>query len=124
MDPCSHDEASERIAASALTLALIDVDPDELADLLAGAGTLEGLSAPERAIVSAHWRTLEWAVDQGYGGEAEAQMEGIASALGLEDGVCDWEQLFAVFPDPWFVATPVAAPRLVALRTSGDRLAS
>ena len=124
MEPCSHDEASERVAASALTLALVDVDPHEIADLLVGAGTLEGLSAPERAIVSAHWRTLAWAVDQGYGWEAEAQMEGIASALGLEHGVCDWEQLFSVFPDPWFVASQVFAPKLVALPASGGRLAS
>ena len=115
MDPCSHDEAAERVAASALTLALVDVEPDEVADLLVGTGHLEGLSAPERAIVSAHWRTLAWAVDQGYGGEADAQMEGIASALGLEHGVCDWEQLFSVFPDPWFVASPVAEPKLVGL---------
>ena len=45
---------------------------------------------------------------------AEAQAEGIASALGLEHGVCGWEQLFAVFPEPWFVGSPVvAAPKLV-----------
>ena len=74
--------------------------------------------------MSAHWRTLAWAVDQGYGREAEAQMEGIASALGLEHGVCDWEQLFTVFPEPWFVASPVWAPKLAALRAPGGRLAS
>ena len=63
--------------------------------------------------------------DHGYAGVAEAQMEGIGSALGLEDGVCDWEQLFAVFPEPWFVeGAAVAAPKLTALGGSGNRLAS
>ena len=108
-----------------MTLALVEVEPDQCADLLVGAGSLEGLCAHERAIVSAHWRTLVWAVDLGYGGVAEAQMEGIASALGLEHGVCDWEQLFAVFPEPWFVESPVvAAPKLDVLRGSSNRLAS
>jgi hypothetical protein len=42
MDPCSHDEAAERVAASALTLALVAVEPDEVADLLVGTGSIAG----------------------------------------------------------------------------------
>ena len=122
MAPCSRDEAAERIAASALTLALVDVDPADCAQLLLGQGTLHALPAPQRAIAAAHRRVLSWAVDQGYGDVVEAELEGIASALGLDDGVCDWEQLFSVFPEPWFLDDdPAPAPRLVVLASSCRR---
>ena len=122
MGPCSRDEAAERVAASALTLALVDVDPAECAQLLHGQGALHGLPAPQRAIAAAHRRLLSWAVDQGHADVVEAELEGIASALGLEAGVCDWEQLFSVFPEPWFRDDdPSTAPSLVVLASSCRR---
>ncbi len=121
---CSQDEAAEWLAASALQLSLVDVEPDECARLLVGGGTLAGLAPHERAAVTAHRRTLAWAESQGYGGIAELAMEGIASALGLEDGVCDWEQFFELFPEPWFVddnsfMTSTPAETAVQLRIVG-----
>ena len=123
MGPCSRDEAAERVAASALTLALVDVEPAECAQLLLGQGALHGLPAPQRAIAWAHRRVLSWAVEQGYADVVEAQMEGVASALGLDDGVCDWDQLFSVFPEPWFIDDndPSSAPKLVVLASSSGR---
>lgn len=121
---CSQDEAAEWLAASALQLFLVDVEPDECARLLVGGGTLAGLAPHERAAVAAHRRTLAWADAQGYTGIAEQTMEGITSTLGLEDGVCDWQQLFDVFPDPWFAddnsfTTSTPAETAVRLRIVG-----
>lgn len=103
MGPCSRDEAAERVAASALTLALVDVEPEECRQLLLGEGNLLGLAAYERAVAAAHRRVLAWAIAEGYGDVVDGEIEGIASALGLDDGSCDWEQLFSVFPDPWYL---------------------
>lgn len=103
MGPWSRDEAIERVVASASTLALVDVEPEDCRRLLLGQGSLRGLAAHERAIAGAHRRMVAWAIDEGYGDVVDGEIEGIASALGLDDGVCDWEQFFAVFPDPWFV---------------------
>ncbi len=63
---CSQDEAAEWLAASALQLSLVDVEPEECARLLVGGGTLAGLAPHERAAVAAHRRTLAWAESQGY----------------------------------------------------------
>lgn len=82
---------------------MLDVESEDLHQLLFGGGSLGELAPHERAVVGGHRRVLAWLSGQGYGDVVDGELEGIASALGLEEGVCDWEQLFSVFPDPWFV---------------------
>ncbi len=119
MGPCSRDEAAERVAASAVTLAVLDVVPEDLHQLLLGSGSLRGLAAHERAIVSGHRRVLAWVNAEGYGDVVDGEIEGIASALALEEGVCDWEQLFSVFPDPWFLDEGDEGGGLILLEEDG-----
>lgn len=116
----SRDEAKQRVAASALTLRLVNVEPQECAQLLYGLGTFHGLAAPEQAVAWLHRTVLAEVSSQGYSDVVKAELDGIASALGLdhEDDVCDWEQLLAAFPEPWFLDEEGVMPRLVALKPS------
>ena len=80
------DEAREAVVASAT--ALLDqasCDAAEICLSLWGAGAVEGLSEADRALGRRHRAVLDNVIALGHESEAVDELEGIASAAGLDE---------------------------------------
>lgn len=83
------DEARSALIASAERL-LTGADTDDvfhLAAMLWGAGDIPNqLNPHDRRYAERHRRTLDWLIAAGYQGEIVDELDGISSAVGLDDG--------------------------------------
>lgn len=88
MNLLTRDEAAEAVAASALRLAdaLGGLPARTVCALLRGGRTRTALTLAQRQALAAHRRTLGDCRALGYLDVAEPEVDGVASALGL-DGV-------------------------------------
>jgi hypothetical protein len=83
------DEARSALTASARRL-LTGADTDDvfhLAAMLWGAGDItDHLNPRDRRLAERHRRTLDRLIAAGYTGEIVDELDGISSAVGLDDG--------------------------------------
>jgi hypothetical protein len=100
MNLLTLDEARRLACRSAATLEHVrPASVRQLRAFLFGRGSTSNLNAFERRLVDGHRRVLVHLDALGYGAEVGDEMDGISSALGLDERRCDWNELRSVLPD-------------------------
>lgn len=96
------DEARAEVCESALRFAeLRELSPRQVRTLLFGRRASPPLSKIDALVARSHRKLLRELSDLGYESEVTAELEGIVSAVGLDEGRFDWTAVEAALVNDW-----------------------